>query len=152
MPGSLSTSTATVCRSTSATRPSDKHHSLLGDRFLGFVLGTQQHFVVSRARRDHRETILLWVYRNIENHGAVDRQHLDHCAVDLGRVLDTPPDRAEGVSELYEIGQRRGIALGVAAAVQQFLPLAHHAHVLVVENKYFDRQSILCGGRHLLDV
>src|SRR5262249_60083740 len=102
MPGSLSTSTAMVWRSTSATRPSDKHHSLLGDRFLGFVLGTQQHFVVSRARWDHRETILLWVHGNIENHGAIDRQHLSDRVVDFGRVLDTPPDRAEGVGELYE--------------------------------------------------
>ena len=36
--------------------------------------------------------------------------------------------------------------------MQQFLPLAHHAHILVVEDEDLDRQPILHRRRHLLHV
>ena len=58
----------------------------------------------------------------------------------------------ERFGELDEIRQRGGVAFGVAAAIEQFLPLAHHAHILVVEDEDLDRQPVLAGGRHLLDV
>ena len=38
----------------------------------------------------------------------------------------------------------------IALAVQQLLPLAHHAHPLVVQDEDLDRQAVLNGRRHLL--
>ena len=40
--------------------------------------------------------------------------------------------------------------MAVALAVQQLLPLADHAHPLVVEDEDLDRQVVLNGRRHLL--
>ena len=38
----------------------------------------------------------------------------------------------------------------IAPAMQQLLPLAHHAHIFVVEDEDLDRQVVLHGGRHFL--
>ena len=40
--------------------------------------------------------------------------------------------------------------MGIALAVQQFLPLAHHAHIFVVQDEDLDRQVILHGRAHFL--
>src|SRR5205085_6445776 len=96
-PGSLSTSTAIVCRSISVTRASDEHHAFFGDRFLGLVLGPEQHLVMCRTRRDHRKAILGRVDRDVEDERAVGVQHLADRVVELRWILDPPPDRAEGV-------------------------------------------------------
>src|SRR5271168_1474326 len=115
-PGSLSTSTAIVCRSISVTYASDEHHAFLGDRFFGLILGSEQHLVMGRTGGDHRKAILGWVDRDVEDECAVGVEHLADRIVELRRILDPPPDRAEGVCELDEIGKRSGVALRITAA------------------------------------
>src|SRR3712207_8831284 len=50
--------------------------------------------------------------------------------------------------ELHEIRQGFGIALRIAPAMEQFLPLAHHAHVFVVEDEHLDWQVVLRSEEH----
>src|SRR5712691_6338525 len=96
MPGSLSTRTAMACRSSSATSGvSNQNHALLRDLLLGLVLGAEQHLVVRRTGRDHREAVFRLIDHNIENHGAVDRQHLADRLIELIRALDPQPDRTK---------------------------------------------------------
>jgi len=59
---------------------------------------------------------------------------------------------AEGFRELDEIRQRLRIAVRIAPAVQQFLPLTHHAHIFIVQDEDFHRQQILDRRRHFLNV
>src|SRR6266403_5643195 len=108
-PGSLSTSTAIVCRSISVTYASDEHHAFLGDRFFGLVLGPEQHLVMGCTRRDHRKAILGRIDRDVEDECAVGFQHLADCIVELRRILDTPPDSTERVGQLDEIGKRGSV-------------------------------------------
>ena len=67
-------------------------------------------------------------------------------------MITAHADAAIGFRELDEVRQRFRVALRIAVTVQELLPLAHHAHVLVVENEDLDRQAVLHGRRHLLDV
>src|SRR6516165_11200794 len=103
-PGSLSTRTAIACRSSSATPGgSNENHALLRDRLLGLVLGPEQHLVVGGTGGDHREAILGRVDRDVENYGAVNREHLADRRVDFSRALHPQPDRTEGFRQLDEI-------------------------------------------------
>ena len=61
------------------------------------------------------------------------------------------PDVAVRLGELHEVGQRVHVRLGVAVAVEELLPLPHHAHVAVVQVHDLDRQVVLLAGRELLD-
>src|SRR5712671_2122309 len=123
-PGSLSTSTALVCRSMSSatSRASNENHALFRDRALRLVLGAEQHLVVGGARGDHREAVLGLIDRDIEDDGARRLDHLADRVVKVGRILDAQPERAKGLGELDEIRQGGSVALGIAAAMQQFLP------------------------------
>src|SRR6516165_1760254 len=99
-PGSLSTRTAIACRSSSATPGvSNENHALLRDRLLGLVLGPEKHLVVGGTRGDHREAILRRVDRDVEDNGAINRQHLADRRVDLVRPLDPHPDRTKGFGQ-----------------------------------------------------
>src|SRR5258708_10904448 len=117
-PGSLSTSTAMACRSISVTRASDEHHAFFRDGLRGLVLRPEQHLVMGRARRDHRKAILGRVDRDVADECAIGVQHLTDRIVELRRLLDPPPDRAEGLRQLHEIWKRRGKALPITDAVQ----------------------------------
>src|SRR6267378_728133 len=100
-PGSLSTRTAMACRSRSATPDvSNQNHALLRDRLPGLVFGAEEHLVVRRTGRDHREAVLRLIDYDVENHGTVDRQHLADRRVEVSRALDPQPDRAERLGEL----------------------------------------------------
>src|ERR1700736_1767565 len=132
--GSLSTRTAMACRSRSATPGvSNENHALLRYRLLGLVFGAKEHLVVSRTGRDHREAVLRLIDHDIEYHGTIDRQHFPDRRIEISRALDPQPDRAKRLRQLDEVGECGGVALGVAAAMQQLLPLPYHAHVLVVD-------------------
>ena len=72
-------------------------------------------------------------------------------AFDVARLLDLHADVAVGLGELHEIRQRIHVRLGVAVAVEELLPLPHHAHVAVVQVHDLDRQVVLLAGRQLLD-
>src|SRR6516162_2908537 len=103
-PGSLSTRTAMACRSKSATLVySDENHALLGNRLLDFVFGAEQHLVVGSTGRDHRETVLGLIDRDIEDHRTVDREHLLNNSVELRRALGPQSDRAKGFGQLDKI-------------------------------------------------
>ena len=55
------------------------------------------------------------------------------------------------LGEFHKIGQRIHVRLGVAVAVEKFLPLPDHAHVAVVQIDDLHRQVILLAGGELLD-
>ena len=91
-PGSLSTRTDIMCRSItlvsfmmrSLRQPvgpgrSDQHHSFLGHRLFRLVFRAEQHIIMRRARRDHREAVLFLGDTDISNHRPGRIQHLgDH--------------------------------------------------------------------------
>ena len=83
---------------------------------------------------------------------AVMGQHRADGRVELVQTRGTQSFRPEGVGELDEIGQRLGQALGVAPSVEQFLPLADHAHAGVVEDEHLHREAVLAERREFLDV
>src|SRR5215472_15899095 len=119
-PGSLSTSTAIVWRSIVSLsgngRASDEDHALFGYRLFRLVGRAEQHLVMRRARRDHREAVLRLVDHDIEDDSARLLEHLLDRVIQFVRPLDAQTLRAEGIGELDEIRQRRRVALGIAAA------------------------------------
>src|SRR3954454_23468105 len=95
-PGSLSTSTAIVCRSTASTaRASHQHHAFFRDRPLGLVLGAEQHLVVGGAGGDHREAVLGLIDNHVEHDGARRLNHPVYRIVEFVGPLDPPSDRTE---------------------------------------------------------
>ena len=104
------------------------------------------------ARRDHRKAILGFGNDAIENHRSRRIDHLHDRIIELGRIRAANAHPAIGFREFHEIGQRVRVALCIASAMQQFLPLPHHAHILIVENENLDRQTILHRRRHFLHV
>src|SRR4051812_14751950 len=68
----------------SGTQASDQHKSLVSDAggFV-FVFGTEDHLVMRRAGRNHREAVLLRIHRDVGNHRAIGRQHLEDHVVHL---------------------------------------------------------------------
>ena len=70
--------------------------------------------------------------------------------IEIARLGAADTDRVIGLRELDEIRQRFAVAFRVAPTMQQFLPLAHHAHILVVENENLDRQAVLHRRRDFL--
>ena len=103
-------------------------------------------------RRDHREAILLLIDKAVEDDGLRRFDHLHDRRIELRwiRAADAVP--TIGLGQLDEVRKRFRVALRIAPAVQKLLPLAHHAHVLVVENEDLDRQSVLNRRRHLLHI
>src|ERR1051326_5341279 len=97
-PGSLSTRTATVWRSIVSLsgngRASHQDHALFGYRLFRLVGRAEQHLVMRRARRDHREAVLRLVDDDIEDDRARFLDHLQDRAVALVRPLDASPGRA----------------------------------------------------------
>src|SRR5713101_430226 len=73
-------------------------------RLVGGLL-RQQHFVVRLAGRDHRETILQRRHPAVEQHRALDRDHLLDRAVEIAGLDRLQADAAIGVRELDEIRQ-----------------------------------------------
>ena len=80
------------------------------------------------------------------------RQHLADHVVQLLDAFGAQARPRGSVRQLDEIRQRRAVAFRIAPAMQQFLPLAHHPHVLVVQDEHLHRQPILRQRAHLLDV
>src|SRR5680860_160235 len=84
-----------------------------------------------------------------------------HCLVDrgvhLGRVVAGEPDGAVRLCELHEVRHpprvlnlRLQVGVGVAALVEQGLPLPHHAERLVVDDRDLDRDVLDRARRELL--
>src|SRR5215216_7361702 len=107
------------------------HHLSFGayrrfDHLVGHIFA-EQHLVMGLTRRYHREAIGEIGHTAIEDHRTLDGDHLVDGAVEIGGLLATYANAAIGFGELHEIGQRFHVAFGNAIAVQELLPLAHHA-------------------------
>ena len=59
---------------------------------------------------------------------------------------------AIGFGKHFEIRQGVHVRFRVTVAVEELLPLAHHAEVAIIEKNYLDRQMILLAGRKLLNI
>src|SRR3546814_8042522 len=75
--------------------------------------------------------------------GRVD--HGADAVLQLAERIDAQAGPAISLGELHEIGQAVGIAVGIAAFVGQFLPLADHPHPFIVEE---DRKSTRLNSSH----
>ena len=127
---------------------SDQHLSSFADLIAGDL--AEDHLVVGGARRDHREAVLGLFDAAIEQHGLGRVDHFEDRIVQLRRIIAADAMAAIGLGQLHEIGQAFGIGMRIALAMQQLLPLAHHAHPFIVEDEDLDRQVVLDGGGHLL--
>src|SRR3954465_10558446 len=117
-PGSLSTSTAIVCRSTASTaRALDQHHAFFRDRLCSLVLGTEQHLVMGGAGGDHREAVLDLIDDDIKHDSARRIDHPAYRIVHFVGPLNPPSDRAERIGQLDEIGQGLAVGLRIAPAM-----------------------------------
>src|SRR5260370_31959169 len=135
-PGSLSTRTERVWRSVAGffiSMASHHHLAFLGGSVLEALRGVaEQHLVMRAAGRDHRKAIFGRIDHAVEDHRAIDREHFSDPGIELVRFCAADADAMIRLGELDKIRQRLGVALRVAPAVQQLLPLPYHAHVLVV--------------------
>src|SRR5438093_3297146 len=92
-------------------RPSHHHLAFLGDRVLEVLRGVaQQHFIVRAARGNHREAILGRIDHAVEDHWAVDREHVADGGIEFGGLRATDTNTMIGLGELDEIRQRLGVA------------------------------------------
>src|SRR3569623_3744762 len=111
-----------------------QHLAFFGDGIFQLLGGVaEQHLVVGAARRDHREAVFRRVDHAVAQHRPVDIDHLLDRMVEIARLLAANADGVHRLGELDEVRQRLRLAFRIAAAVQQFLPQPHHAHVLVVQ-------------------
>ena len=78
--------------------------------------------------------------------------HLHDCVIEVCRVVAQDPLGPERLGQFHEIGQAFGPAVGIALAMQQFLPLAHHTEAFVVQDELFHRQVELHRGAQFLHV
>ena len=102
------------------------------------------------AGRDHREAVFQRGDAAVEQHRLLHLDHFHDRAVEIAGLDHLHADRAIGLGELDEVRHRLGVGMRQAVAVQQLLPLAHHAHVVVVQDEHLDRQIILHRGSQLL--
>src|SRR6185312_16594362 len=110
-PASLSTSTVMVWLSRtvepvsfSYNMESDHRLSGFGDFRLAQI--AQDHLVMRRAGRDHREDVLRRIDAAVEQHRAFGVDHLHDLAVQFRRLLGAQTETAKGLRHLDEIGQR----------------------------------------------
>ena len=119
---------------------------------FGHRIAVQQHVGMCGATGDHRQAVGFLGHQAIDDDRPVMIQHRVDAGVQASLILDPDALPAIGLGQLHEVGQAVGIAVGVAGFVGQLLPLADHAHVLVVEDEHLDRQAILAGRAQFLDV
>ena len=108
--------------------------------------------MLTLAGGDHRIDVLGLVGDEVHEHQPV--LHLERLlerAFDVAGFFDLHADVAIGLGELHEIRQRIHVRMRIAPVVEELLPLAHHAHVAVVQVHDLDRQVILLAGREFLD-
>ena len=131
-----------------------QNHALVPVRRVELRLVVRAHgdLVVRRARRDHRIDVLVRIDANVGDRRPRRRDHLVDRRVEFVRPRRAQADGPEGFRELHEIRQGIHVALGVASAEEELLPLADHAHPAVVEDEDLHRKPVLGDGGHLLDV
>src|SRR3569623_3122825 len=112
----------------------------------------QVHFVMTFALGDHGIDVLGLFGDEVEEHQPVFQfQRFLQRGFDVGRFLDQHADMAVDIIVLDEVRQRIHVRMRIAAVVEEFLPLPHHAHVAVVEVDDLDRQAVLAASRQFLN-
>ena len=72
-------------------------------------------------------------------------------AFDIAGLFDFHADMAITLRQFDEIRQRIHIGFSIAIAMEEFLPLPHHAHVAIIQINDLERKVILLAGGQLLD-
>ena len=94
---------------------------------------------------NHGENILGLVGLEVHEYQTLlqrGRERFLQRGLDVLGLVDAHADMAVGFGQLDKVGQGIHVGLGVAAAVEELLPLPHHAHVAVVERDDLDPE---CG-------
>src|SRR3954469_6021803 len=131
-PASFSTRIEMMCRINS---------QLFGQDDLGDAL----------AARDHRVHVLGLVGDEVEEYQLfLVGEGLAQLRLHVRRLLHQHAAVPVGFREPHEVGQRVHVGFGIAVAVEELLPLAHHAHVFVIQVDDLDRQPVLLAGGELL--
>src|SRR3954454_11275406 len=118
--------------------------------------------VVAGTRGDHRPHLGVVADHEVDDHRRVVDGHrlLDH-RVDVVLGLAAQPDAAQRLGEGDEVGDAHGLGLprgvlhvqlgvGVAALVEEGLPLPDHPEVAVVDHGALDRDALDRAGGQLL--
>src|SRR5215217_6137857 len=143
-----------VTRRLRASRPPPRRNSIaLSVVAVAATLGAIffDHLVHAHAARDHGVHVRLRVYVEVQDGeprlllSPTDRR------LDVVALPDGPAAQAVRSGELFVVGTGDG-RLGVAAVVEELLPLAHHAEVTVVEDGYLDVETQIPYGGELLQV
>src|SRR6266436_7221095 len=136
-----------------AAGPSSLQPTLIEpDCVSGLQLLGKNHLGQALAALDHRIDVLGLVSDEIEEHQVVLAfERFLQRRLDVTGLLHLDADVAVALGELDEVRQSVHVRLGVAVAVKKLLPLAHHAHVLVVQVDDLDRKPVLLTGRELLN-
>ena len=110
--------------------------------------GPADHVVEVRAGRDHRVDAVFLLDAEIDDDGARRGARARDGAFDLFALGDAQAGQAVRLGELHEVGaaQRRR---GVAAVVEELLPLPDHAEVAVVDDGDVDLDALLRDGGEL---
>ena len=115
--------------------------------------GPLDHVVQRRARRHHRVDGVFLLDAEVHDHGAGRGARVLQGIRHVGAPRDANAGQAVRIGELDVVGRRhrRG---GVAAIVEELLPLPHHAEVAVVDDRDVDLDVLLdhrlqLGLRHL---
>ena len=88
----------------------------------------------------------------VHHHRAGRLQTLLKNAFHLFGLCSPQPFDPIGLGQLHEVGRLGHVGLGVAAAVEELLPLADHPEVKIVQDHHFDGQAVMGDGAQLLDV
>src|SRR5215213_5869194 len=109
------------------------------------------HLVDAHAARDHGVHVRLGVYVEVKNDATVLLLRTPDGGLYVIALPYGPAAQPVGGGELLVVWTRDG-RLGVAAVVEELLPLAHHAEVAVVEDGHLDVEPEVPYGRELLQV
>src|SRR5215211_7372433 len=109
------------------------------------------HLVDGHARRDHGVDVRLGVDVEVQDRAAFLLLRPPHGRPDVVALADGAPGETVGGGELLVVWPGYG-RLGVAAVVEELLPLANHPEVTVVQDGDLDVQPEVPYRRELLDV
>ena len=122
----------------------------LNRRAWPFWLGRfGDHVFESSSGRNHGEDVLVLDALRVNEDGAVIvGEGFFNLARDIGGALDVDAWDVVGSGQLAEVGVAEEVDTGLAVVEEEFLPLANHAEVVVVENHDLDGELVnLCGGQ-----
>jgi len=104
------------------------------------------------ARWNHRKAVLLRPDTHVQEVGSLRGQAFGKRRVERVALLHLRGLPAETARHGHEIRHAGVVAVAVALAMDQLLPLPHHAHVRVVAQHQLHRRAVLARRGELLDV